>query len=228
MGCMQLDLFEYAQEIRHARQARPQAAWEEPGVTLWGRAWLENVMSVCLPKFSSDIALGQRLLQGGRLTSCRVRRGHVQATFTNREGGTALVNLAVRPLPPARWAELDALCEQCGDALFTHDDLPGAVEDGLFAPGALLPELGDLRFECSHCQAPFCVYRAATLLAVAADFDRAPIKLFELRGAGQTTLLARSFQQAQPDEDDEIRFDDLGALFGIELEDGSEKRAFGP
>ena len=44
----------------------------------------------------------------------------------------------------------------------------------------------------------------------------------------QTTLLARSFQQAQPDEDDAILADDLGALFGIELEDGSEKRAFGP
>ncbi len=48
MGRMQLDLFEYAQEIRHARQARPQAAWEEPGVMLWERAWLENVMRGCL------------------------------------------------------------------------------------------------------------------------------------------------------------------------------------
>jgi uncharacterized Zn finger protein len=215
---MEMDLFDYAQEHAHLEKMARQPVWEEPGATLWGRAWLANAHRICIPKFSSELAFGERLLQTGRLTACRVRRAHVQAAFTTREGGTALVNLSVRPLPAAHWAALDALCERCGEELFTSDDLPDEVVAGLFEPSrGLLPELKDLAFSCSHCHTPFCVYRAATLLAVAAEFDRAPIKLFELRGAGQTTLLARSAQQTQT-EADAIPEEDLGTLFGIELD----------
>jgi uncharacterized Zn finger protein len=218
MARMEMDLFDYAREREHLEKVARQPAWEEPGTTLWSRAWLENVHRICRSKFESELSLGERLLQAGRLTSCRVRRAHVQATFTNREGGMALVNLGVRPLPAARWAVLDALCERCGEELFTSDDLPDDVVAGLFEPSeGLLPELKDIKFSCSHCRTPFCVYRAATLLAIATEFDRAPIKLFELRGAGQCTLLARSAQQTQA-EDDAIPEEDLGALFGIELD----------
>ena len=117
-----------------------------------------------------------------------------------------------------QWIALDALCDRCGEDLFSSDDLPDDVIARLFdKPDGLLPELKDLAFSCSHCHTPFCLYRAATLLAVAAEFDQTPIKLFELRGATPGTLFARSVQQTQ--ENDEALPDaDLGALFGIELE----------
>jgi uncharacterized Zn finger protein len=216
---MEMDLFDYAREREIAQKAAAQESlWEEPGTTLWGRAWLTNIRRMCEPKYASELSFGEKLLQAGRLTSCRVRHAHVQAAFTNREGGTALVNLSVRPLSAKQWATLDALCERCGDTLLTSDDLPEDVVAGLFGhPNGLLPELKDLAFSCSHCHTPFCLYRAAALLAVAAEFDRAPIKLFELRGATPGILIARSVQQAQ-DEEEAIPEADLGALFGIELD----------
>ncbi len=213
-----MDLFDYAREREKENRPAPPSQWEEPDTTLWGRAWLAHVHRLCTPKYASELAFGEKLLAAGRLTSCRVRSAHVQATFTNREGGTALVNLDVRPLSPRQWTALDALCERCGGDLFASDDLPDEVTSHLFEqPDGLLPELKDLVFSCSHCHTPFCLYRAATLLAVAAAFDRSPIKLFELRGAPPGLLFARSVQQSQ-ETGDTLADADLGALFGIELE----------
>lgn len=217
MGRMQLDLFDYAQSCPRAASAAPRPAWEEAGATLWGRAWLANVRRLCDSKYASELAFGEKLLQSGRLQSCSVRRAHVQATFTNLTGGTALVNLGVKPLTPERWHRLNALCARCGDALFSADDLPDEVVSGLFGcPDGLLPELTDLAFFCSHCRTPFCLYRAATLLAVAAEFDRAPIKLLELRGATGDLLFTRAAQQVDA-EQERIADDELSAVFGIEL-----------
>jgi uncharacterized Zn finger protein len=218
MESMQLDLFDFAQSRAGLAAPSPESDWEETGDTLWGRAWQANVRRICTPKYTSEMAFGERLLQAGRLQSCRVRRAHAQASFTNREGGTALVNLSVKPLTPERWLRLDRLCERCGDALFSSDELPDDIVAGLFGlPDGLLPELSDLTFSCSHCRNPFCLYRAATLLAMAAEFDRKPIKLLELRGATGDLLFMRSAQQAG-DGHERIAEEDLSELFGIDLE----------
>ena len=214
---MQMDLFDFAREHTDARTAEEEMEWETEETTLWGRAWLENVHRLCSSRYTSELTFGQKLLLSGRLQSCRVRHGHVQATFTNLQGGIALVNLSVRPLSPERWEKIDRLCDRCGDALFTSDELPDDVVAGLFGqPDGLLPELKDLTFSCSHCHTPFCLYRAATLLAVATEFDRKPIKLFELRGATRERMLTRAAQQVQAD-DQSIAENDLSSVFGIEL-----------
>jgi len=218
MKRMELDLFDYARSNPGTLAPAPSVDWEEPGNTLWGRAWLANVRRICARRYGSELAFGEKLLQTGRMQSCRVRRGHAQTTFTNREGGVALVNLSVRPLSPERWAKIDRLCDQCGDALFTSDDLPDPVLADLFGqPDGLLPELKDFTFSCSHCRTPFCLYRAATLLAVATEFDLKPIKLFELRGATRELMITRAAQQTPDNADEWIAGDDLSSLFGIDL-----------
>lgn len=220
MGGMQLDLFDFAREQspRAERAPAPPPAWEAPDTTLWGRAWLANVRRLGLPRYASELAFGEKLLSGGRLQALRVRHAHVQGAFTNRGGGMTLVNLEVKPLTPERWRALDRLCERCGDALFTSDEPPDEVLAGLFGqPDGLLPDWKDFSFSCSHCRTPFCLYRAATLLAAAAEFDRKPIKLFELRGAPRELLLMRAAQQT-PETEEAFSDDDLSAVFGIELE----------
>jgi len=217
---MEMDLFDFAREHTNARAAEEKVAWETAETTLWGRVWLENVHRLCSARYISELTFGQKMLLSGRLQSCRVRQGHVQATFTNLQGGIALVNLSVRPLSPERWEEIDRLCDRCGDTLFTSDELPDDVIAGLFSqPAGLLPELNDLTFSCSHCHTPFCLYRAATLLAIATEFDRKPIKLFELRGATRERMLTRSAQQMQEGVQP-IAEADLSSLFGIEFVQG--------
>ena len=217
MGTMEMDLFDYAQNRAGAAVPVQAAAWEESGTTLWGRAWLENVRRICVPRFASELTFAEKLLKAGRLRSCRVRHGHAQATFTNYQGGMALVNLSVRLLSPERWEKLDRLCERYGDALFASDDLPDDVVAALFCQtDGLLPELKDLAFSCSHCRLPFCLYRAATLLAVATEFDQKPIKLFELRGATRELVLTRAAQMT-PDGAALLSDTDLSSLFGIDL-----------
>ena len=215
---MEMDLFDFARSNPVDADPAADAIWEEPGNTVWGRAWLADVRRLCTPRYASELAFGEKLLKSGRMRSCRVRGAHAQTTFTNREGGTALVNLAVRPLSPEQWLAIERLCDRCGDSLFASDDLPDEVMSRLFGqPDGLLPELTDLSFSCSHCRSPFCLYRAATLLAVATEFDRKPIKLFELRGATRELLFMRSAQQIPDEVTERIDDDDLPALFGIEL-----------
>ena len=213
-----MDLFDYAKNTPVVAKTAPGILWEEPGNTVWGRAWLANVSRLCTPRYTSELGFAEKLLKSGRLQACRVRRTHAQATFTNLAGGTALVNLAVRPLSPGQWLAIERLCDRCGDGLFASDDLPDEVESLLFGqPDGLLPELKDLTFSCSHCRSPFCLYRAAALLAVASEFDRKPIKLFELRGATRELLFMRAAQQSPDEADTRIAEDDLSSLFGIEL-----------
>lgn len=214
-----MDLFDYAQSHPGAANPVQPAVWEEPGTTLWARAWLANVRRLCIPRFASELSFAEKLLKAGRMRSCRVRRGHIQVTFTNYQGGMALVNLSVRPLSTDRWVKIDQLCDRCGDELFASDDLPDDVVAGLFGqPDGLLPELKDLAFSCSHCRTPFCLYRAATLLAVATEFDQRPIKLFELRGATRELMLTRTAQMTTGDDNTEQLADvDLPSLFGIDL-----------
>jgi len=215
---MELDLFDFARGAPAAATPALGAVWEEPGNTVWGRAWLENVSRLCAPRYTSELAFGEKLLKTGRLQACRVRRAHAQATFFNREGGTVLVNLEVRPLSSGQWLAIERLCDPCGDDLFTSDDLPDEVVARLLGqPDGLLPELKDLTFSCSHCRSPFCLYRAAALLAVATAFDQRPIKLFELRGATREQLFMRAAQQAPDESVERIADGDLAALFGIEL-----------
>ena len=217
MGGMEMDLFDYAQSRAGAAAPAQATAWEEPGTTLWGRAWLANVRRLCIPRFASELVFAEKLLKAGRLRTYRVRHGHVQATFSNLQGGMALVNLSVRPLSPERWEKLDRICDRCGDDLFASDDLPDDVIAELFGqPDGLLPELKDLAFSCSHCRTPFCLYRAATLLAVGTEFDQRPIKLFELRGAARELMLTRAALQAT-DDGGCIAEEDVPSLFGIEL-----------
>ncbi len=214
---MQLDLFDFASERAAERAPAPSAAWDAPESTLWGRAWLANIRRLCQPKRASELAFGEKLLAGGRLQSLHVRRGHLQGAFTNRAGGTALVNVDVKLLPASRWLALDRLSERCGDQLFTSDELPDDVLSELFGqPEGLLPDWADLAFSCSHCQSPFCLYRAATLLAATAEFDRTPIKLLELRGAAHELLLRRAAQHP-PEGADTLHEDEVASLFGIEL-----------
>lgn len=212
-----MDLFDYARDRESAPAPLGNTAWEEPGETLWGRTWLENIRRVCAPKYASELAFGEKLLRAGRMQSCRVRGAHAQATFTNRDGGVALVNLTVKPLPAEAWQKIERLCDRCGDALFASDELPEDVVAELFeGPGGLLPELADLTFSCSHCHAPFCLYRAAALLALATEFEQKPIKLFELRGAPSEMLFERAAQQA-PAGEEPFGGTDLSELFGVDF-----------
>ena len=217
---MEMDLFEFARS-EAAPRVQSDSQWEEPGVTLWGRMWLANVHRICA-RFSSELKFGEKLLREGRLKSCRVRPRHAQATFVNREGGTCVVNInVVFALPPDKWSAIEQVCDRYGGELFTSDEMDDDTHEALFNPSAgLLPEWQHLAFSCSHCHDPFCVYRAATMLALAAEFDRVPLRLFELRGATRELMLTRAAQQDPDASLDLIADDAVADVFGIELVPG--------
>ena len=216
IGGMQMDLFDFAQN-RAAPPARTVTRWEEAGVTVWGRAWLANVHHICA-RFPSELKFGAKLLSEGRLQSCRVSQRHAQATFASRGGGSCVVNLNVRPLPSDKWPEIERVCDRYGGELFASDEFAEEALASLFEPGAgLLPEFRHLSFACSHCRDPFCLYRAATLLALAGEFDRVPLRLFELRGATRELMLTRAAQQQAGASEAVISEDSVEDVFGIEI-----------
>ena len=85
-----------------------------------------------------------------------------------------------------------------------------------FKQNPAICQQSEISSACSHCSRPFCPYRAAALLAVAAELDRSSIKLFELRGASRTFILTHAAQQT-PDGDEPFTRDGLMSIFGVEL-----------
>jgi uncharacterized Zn finger protein len=89
--------------------------------------------------------------------------------------------------------------------------------------GPLFPVPKDIRFDCS-CpdSAAMCKHVAAVLYGIGARFDHQPELLFALRQVDASALLASAGDglTAEGSSDRALASDDVGALFGLEMEVG--------
>jgi uncharacterized Zn finger protein len=194
--------------------------------TFWGKAWCDNLERYS--DFASRLPRGRSYVRNGSVVDLRIEPGAVRA----RVAGTELysVDVTIKPLAKPRWRELKRACTGKIGSLVAllRGKLSDEVLELLVHPGqGLFPEPHDLDMDCSCPDwAGMCKHIAATLYGVGARLDREPALFFVLRELEQAELLSAATEIKAPSgrKKKEIAADQLGAVFGIELDAAPERR----
>lgn len=209
------------QEGRPLAPVRIAAGGNALARTFWGSSWCRNLER--FSDFANRLPRGRTYARNGSVIDLRIEPGKVAALVSGSE--IYEVEVAVTPLPQARWQQLCADCAEGIDSLV--ELLQGRFSDGvmevLCRPNTgLFPEPAHIAMRCSCPDwAVMCKHVAAALYGVGARLDTAPELLFTLRQVDPTQLVSASdgglaaatAGSAVP----ELAGADLGAIFGIEL-----------
>jgi uncharacterized Zn finger protein len=190
--------------------------------TAWGTAWCANLEHYS--DYANRLPRGRTYVRNGSVVDLQVAPGRVEA----RVSGSSIyrTTIKVEPLAAATWS---ALCADCAGGI---DSLVELLQ-GRFAKGVmerlcrhgdgLFPVPKDIRFDCS-CpdSAAMCKHVAAVLYGIGARFDHQPELLFALRQVDASALLASAGDGLAVGgaSDRALNASDVGALFGLEMEDG--------
>lgn len=159
--------------------------------TWWGRAWLAALGAAVDP---SRLQRGGAYARGGRVAALDLAPGLVSATVRGSRPVPYAVTVALRAFTDDEWSRvLAAVSARAGHAAALLDgELPAALADDVAATGlSLLPERGELRYDCT-CPDPAvpCKHAAAVTLLVADLLDQDPFELLLLRGRSRDDVLA--------------------------------------
>ena len=193
--------------------------------TVWGKAWCANMEHYS--DYSNRLPRGRTYVRNGSVVDLQITPGMVAA----RVSGSSIyrTTITVKPLAAAAWR---SLCTDCAGSI---DSLVELLQ-GRFAKGVmerlcrqgdgLFPVPKDIAFDCS-CpdDAYMCKHVAAVLYGIGARFDHQPELLFTLRQVAASDLLAKAgagITIAAATSERTLATDDVGALFGLEMDAGQE------
>lgn len=192
--------------------------------SFWGRAWCENAEAFA--SWSNRLDRGRRYLRNGSVFHLAVSEGRVEALVTGSE--IYEVTLQVAPLPAKAWAALVKSAQ--GQVASALDLLQGRLSDGVMSVltrprTGLFPTPKQVTLDCTCPDLPgMCKHVAAAFYGVGVRLDDRPELLFTLRGVDQAELIASgdtvdALLESESDRKLGATDDDLGALFGIDLDD---------
>ena len=188
--------------------------------TFWAKAWCQHLEEHS--DYEHRLPRGRSYLRQGNVYNLAIEPGRV----TSIVAGSSLyeVEITIKPLAPAAWAELKLEC--AGQVASLLDLLSGRLGDGVMRAisdpeRGLFPKPREIRFSCT-CpdHADMCKHVAATLYGVGVQLDTKPDLFFVLRSVDPSELLAGASKDAlaqAPGTDAALQGEDLSALFGIDL-----------
>jgi uncharacterized Zn finger protein len=191
--------------------------------TFWGKAWCENLESYS--DYESRLPRGRTYVRNGSVVDLQIERGRVKATVSGSELYTITIEIGVLPRP--RW---DAICRDCAGSVGSLVELlqgklsKNVMERVCRADDGLFPSPDEIKLGCSCPDwADMCKHVSAALYGVGARLDAKPELLFELRGVDRSQLIASAgkdlpLTQRPVAGDRVLAEDDIGALFGIEID----------
>src|SRR4030095_1540354 len=179
-------------------------------------------------KKNQDVAAHRRATaRNGSVCHLDIRPGRIEAIVS----GSELYNIDIRikELQTATWTSIKDKCTgRIGSML---ELLQGKLDDQVMAivterPHGLFPQPGEITLDCSCPDwAGMCKHVAAVLYGVGSRLDSQPELLFLLRDVDAQELIAA--EMALPDAatvtaGDALADDQLGAIFGIDLDHDTE------
>lgn len=195
--------------------------------TAWGKAWCANMESYS--DYANRLPRGRTYVRNGSVVDLQITPGTVAAKVSG--SSIYCTTITVKPVPKENWQQICAACAGGIDSLveLLQGRFSRSVMDRLCRQGdGLFPAPKDIRFDCS-CpdSATLCKHVAAVLYGVGARLDSQPELLFTLRQVDPAELLSKAGSgvvTAPAAGERTLADDDLGALFGLEM-DGSTARA---
>lgn len=189
--------------------------------SFWGQRWCEHLES--FSDYANRLPRGRTYVRNGSVCHLAIEAGGVDAMVVGRE--LYNVTIRIRKLKRPTWKAIKAACAgQIGSVL---ELLRGRLSDQVMEvvtdrDAGLFPQPGEIKLACDCPDwATMCKHAAAVLYGVGARLDKSPELLFRLRGVDEAELIAADM--ALPEgaaTADTLANDDLGNIFGIELDDG--------
>ena len=214
---------EVGRRARKGERIEPVAiAGRKIATTFWGKAWCDNLERY--GDYANRLPRGRTYVRNGSVVNLQITAGRVDATVSGSSLYTVVI--MVDRVEEARWKALSAECSSGLASLveLLAGQLSSGVMERLCARGTgLFPLPKELQFRCSCPDyASMCKHVAATLYGVGARLDQRPELLFELRHVDASDLIAKASTAAVLDRAEGsarvIADDDLGAIFGIDLD----------
>ena len=196
--------------------------------TFWGKSWNENLERY--RDYENRLPRGRSYLRHGAVIDLKVKDGVIEALVS----GSSLykVSITIKALKKDRWKDLKKECSGKITSLIglLQGKLPPTVMEAVTKQGAgLFPEPKDISFACSCPDyAGICKHCAAAVYGVGVRLDDQPELLFLLRGVDHTELITGAGDAVIAHADDGtagIMLDDIGGIFGIELDVASASAA---
>lgn len=200
--------------------------------TFWGQAWCDNLEGYS--DFENRLPRGRTYVRNGSVIDLQIARGLVTAIVSGSE--IYNVKIEITQLGKAVWTKIKRDCSQSFDSLI--DLLQGRFSKGVMErltsqQGGLFPKPKEISIHCSCPDwAVLCKHAAAVLYGIGARLDSAPDMLFQLRGVDHGELIGQAVDRRNldaalaPSKNESLADEDLGELFGIDIESpsGADKK----
>ena len=192
--------------------------------TFWGQAWCENLEAYS--DYASRLPRGRTYARNGSVVDLRIKQGKIEAIVAGSEVYT--ITISIETLSQPLWTRLKSECSSSIASLI--DLLRGRFDDGVMQRLAhptdgLFPRPKEIKMKCS-CpdSAGLCKHLAAVLYGVGNRLDKSPELLFTLRKVDHLELVNQAVAAGNLErslaagDDNSLAGSDLGAMFGIELD----------
>jgi uncharacterized Zn finger protein len=227
---------QYAAEIakKQGRAAQPVTiSGKKIATTFWGKAWCDHLESYS--DYANRLPRGRTYARNGSVVDLVIEAGRVDAIVAGSD--TYEIIIEINRLAKAHWKRIRNDCSASIDSLL--DLLGGKFSDGVMKrltrrPDGLFPGPKEISMECSCPDwAGLCKHLAAVLYGVGAHLDQRPELLFLLRDVDHTELIgeavsADNLSMALGAPSTELAGEDLGAMFGIDLDVSADASATEP
>ncbi len=190
--------------------------------TFWGKAWCTNLESYS--DFANRLPRGRTYVRNGSVVHLAINGGQIKALVSGSELYEVQIDIAALPKPA--W---EVLKQECGGKVGTLVELlQGKLSKAVMElvtdrDRGLFPKPKEIKMRCSCPDyAGMCKHVAAVMYGVGNRLDRSPEMLFLLRGVDHQELIEQAIPTAPvPAESTAptIAAEDMGAIFGIEIDD---------
>jgi len=191
--------------------------------SFWGKGWCKHLES--FSDYENRLPRGRSYVRHHAVCHLAISAGRVEAIVSGSELYNVTIEIA--KLEEKKWQAIKERCAgQIGSML---ELLRGSLSDEVMRvvtdrDNGLFPLPGEIKLKCDCPDwAVMCKHVAAVLYGVGSRLDHKPDMLFRLRGVDAEELISAEVTlhtaRAAAGEDS-IAEEQLGDIFGIELEDG--------
>jgi uncharacterized Zn finger protein len=197
--------------------------------TWWGKSWNSNLERYADYKYRLE--RGRSYARYRSVLDLQLSPGKVTALVLGSSSQPYKINIKIDQLSASNWAAIRTACEGRFDSLgeLLAGKFPNALKNLFFEEGAgLFPTPREIHFSCSCPDAAsMCKHVAASLYGVGARFDEDSSLFFTLRGINIEEIISETISEttqtllrkSKSQSGNVLEDVDLGAVFGIELDD---------
>ena len=202
--------------------------------TFWGKAWCDNLAAYS--DYSNRLPRGATYVRNGSVVDLIIKPRNIEAIVAGSE--TYKIKIEIAALAKPTWKQIKQDCSESIDSLL--DLLAGRFSDGVMQrltqqKSGLFPSPREIKMKCSCPDwSDCCKHLAAVMYGIGARLDKQPELLFLLRDVDHQELVTQAVAEGNLDKeltgssDSTLAGQDLGAIFGIELDAPAEQPSSKP